>query len=204
MLNKSTHKLVVGLTGHFATGKSTFAHFFAKHEYEVIEVDQLGHQALIDKKEDIIKQFGKNILNQHDAIDRKKLAKLVFQDPEQLKKLETIVHPWMVQLVEAKIQNSSSLRILISAAILIEMNLHLLCDKVIIITASEENIMRWGSQRDNLTKEDIKQRLKNQLPLKSRQVYADFIIDNKDNLDDLYNQARKLLSELERCKGDKS
>lgn len=197
MLAEKSKKLVIGLTGHYATGKSTVSNFFADYQYQIIEVDELGHQALIDKKEDIIKRFGKNILNENGEIHRKKLGQVVFSDHDKLKQLEQIVHPWMRNRVQEIIDSSESTKILISAAILIEMKLHTLCYNVVLITAPENKILAWGLQRDGLSKMEIKQRLKNQLTLKNRLKYADHLIENLGDLNNLYHKTQQIIQLIE-------
>jgi len=190
-------KLIVGLTGLYSSGKSTVAEIFEKHQYEVIEVDKLGHQALIDNQKMIIESFGEKIKDENNLIDRKKLGAIVFQDKNEMKKLENIVHPYMVQRVKDLVGKSQSDKIVISAAILIEMELHTICDKVVMVIASEEKLIEWGNRRDGISPKQVKQRLKNQLPLKKRKAYADELIDNEGNLQSLCDQVNQLISRLE-------
>lgn len=189
--------LVVGLTGLYATGKSTLSTIFEKYNYYLIEVDKLGHQALIDKQDQIIDLFGKNILDQRDHIDRKKLGDLVFQDSELLKKLERIVHPCMVHKVRELTQKYQNKKILINAALLIEMKLHLLCDKVILLNAPEDKLIQWAMKRDHLDENEVKLRLKNQHSVKMKQKYADYLIVNNGKLEELYEQATRLINTME-------
>ncbi len=189
-------RLVVGLTGYYSSGKSTIAKLFQANGYLLIEVDQLGHQALIDKSNEIIKSFGEKILNPDGQIDRKKLGAIVFNNRKQLSSLERIVHPQMVQEVRDILQKTTSTKVLINAAILIEMKLHTLCDKVILIDASTNDLIQWGMSRDQLSADQVKQRLKNQLPMDLRAQHADFIIENKGNLKDLQEKANRLINLL--------
>ncbi len=191
-------KLIIGLTGHYATGKSTLSSLFKDHGYEVIEVDELGHTALIDKKKDIVNQFGSYILNKNNEIDRKILGEIVFKDKILLKQLESIVHPHMVNMVQDRIKLSSHSKILISAAILIEMNLQLLCHSIILITAPYNSIENRAIQRDSLNVLQIKQRLKNQFPVKIRKDYADYIIRNNSSIENLIEKGIKLIAQIEK------
>ncbi len=196
--NKTPSKrLVVGLTGYYSSGKSTIAKLFQASDYLLIEVDQLGHQALIDKSNEIIKSFGEKILNPAGQIDRKKLGEIVFKDRKHLSSLEQIVHPQMAQEVRGIIQKTTCRKILINAAILIEMKLHTLCDKVILINASMNDLIQWGMARDQLSADQVKQRLKNQLPMNLRVQHADFILENEGNLKDLQEKANRLINSLD-------
>ncbi len=188
---------IVGLTGYYSSGKSTVAKLFEARNYLLIEVDELGHQGLVDKSTEIIQSFGEKILTQKGLIDRKKLGTLVFNNRECLRRLEQILHPQMIQQVRDIIQKTSYKKVLINAAILIEMKLHLLCAKVIVINADINDLIQWGMARDGLVADQVKQRLKNQLPMNSRTQHADFIIENKGNLKELKEKVNRLINSLD-------
>ncbi|GMT49587.1 MAG: dephospho-CoA kinase [bacterium] len=192
-----SNQLIVGLTGYYSSGKSTVAKLFEARNYLLIEVDELGHQGLVDKSSEIIQSFGEKILTPKGLIDRKKLGKLVFNNREHLTRLEQILHPQMIQQVRDIIKKTTYKKVLINAAILIEMKLHLLCDKVIVINASIDDLIQWGMTRDCLTSEQVKQRLKNQLPMNLRKQHADFIIENEGTLKELKEKANKLINSLD-------
>ena len=188
---------MLGLFGRYASGKTTVAKIFAESGYEIIEVDHLGHQALIDKKREIINVFGKNILAADGSIDRKQLGEIVFNSDKALSRLESIVHPAMCDRVRQLIAESNSKRILISAAILHKMKLDTLCDKVIQVTAPTEMLIEWGMKRDKLSREEMENRLKNQLAINIDENNADHILENRGNPDELKSLGIKLITKLE-------
>lgn len=190
-------KLVIGLTGHFASGKSTLANLFVKEGYELIEVDHLGHQALLDCKDQVIQNFGKSIINDDGEIDRKTLGSIVFSDESKLKELEDIVHPQMILEVNKIIKESSSKKFILSAAILIEMKLYSYCNKVIVLAVDENILIERGKARNSLSEEEVRKRLKNQLALNIRKGFADYIINNNGSLEELTDEFRKIINSLE-------
>ena len=90
--------MVVGVTGNYCSGKDVACEEFRTAGFTVIDVDKLGHEALVAKRDQVVEAFGEHILDDGN-ISRKKLGALVFGDGEKRKRLERIVHPWMIQRV---------------------------------------------------------------------------------------------------------
>jgi len=91
---------VIGLTGGIGSGKSTVSRYLSELGAAIIDADKLGHEVYLPNTEswrDLVKTFGKEILTPADKIDRKKLATIVFNNPEKLQQLNAIVHPRMLR-----------------------------------------------------------------------------------------------------------
>ncbi len=127
--------MVVGVVGSAGAGKSHLVQTYTPDHWHIINLDQFGHRALIEKIDDIIRVFGKDILNKEGQIDRRRLAKIVFESQEKKISLERIVHPYMVAEVEKLVASSPSASWLIDAALLFYMHLDRLCDKIFFIKA---------------------------------------------------------------------
>lgn len=128
--------ITIGLTGRYCAGKSSLTPFFEMGGLKVIEVDQLGHQALSNSTKQLTNLFGLEILNEEGTVDRKKLGKIVFGDNKKLKELESIVHPKMVEEVVSLIElerAANTKGVIINAALLKRMNLEKLCDATIYV-----------------------------------------------------------------------
>jgi dephospho-CoA kinase len=95
--------MVVGITGNYCSGKDIASSQFQESGYRIIDVDRLGHEALRARKGEIVQAFGTAILR-NGQVDRKKLGEIVFADQGQKKRLEIIVHPWMVEQVKKEVQ----------------------------------------------------------------------------------------------------
>ncbi|MDD3904645.1 MAG: dephospho-CoA kinase [Sphaerochaeta sp.] len=128
---------VIGLTGKACAGKNLYAKQFELQGCVVVDVDTLGHHALSQRIPQLVASFGDSILVGNE-IDRKVLGSLVFSDPVQLRKLEAITHPVMVErcreLIEAA-KREQKPALVLNAALLYRMKLHVLCDRVVFIQA---------------------------------------------------------------------
>ncbi len=140
--------MVIGVAGKTCAGKNVIARNIEKLGYSQVDVDQLGHIALENQKEKLFETFGPGIKNQDGSVNRKALGSIVFSNPEEKRKLEGIVHPEMVRMVENIIAERQN--VVINAAILFEMGLDKLCDLVFWVDAPA--IIRFfrGLRRDNI------------------------------------------------------
>jgi len=193
--------MVIGVTGIYCSGKNYVSNLISKYGFQLIDVDKIGHYALQVKKDEILKEFGKEILKEKSLnnknsyeIDRKALGKIVFSDAQKLKLLEKIVHPWMIK--EVKRQISEYENSIINAALLIEMCLFVLCDYVIGVDVEEDIAIERAIKRDDVSKHEAKVRIQNQIPLKEKKHYVDIVIDNNGTKDDLEKSILNLLRKL--------
>lgn len=189
-------KLVVGITGLYASGKSTVARLLVENGFYEIDVDKYGHRALKDKKNDIVNQFGDSIINTEGNIDRKKLGSIVFNSENELVKLNEIVHPYMKTLIKDELSICSYNKIIINAALLIPMKLHPLCDKIIGVLADEKEIIKRGIERDNRTENEIKFILSTQPSSNQIRKIADFIVMNDDDIDKLKINSTEIINKI--------
>lgn len=126
--------MIVGVAGKLSSGKGVVAQILSDAGYKVIDVDEVGHQALISERERIIDAFGHEVLGTDGQIDRRRLGSLVFASVERRRRLEGIVHPVMIRQV-AKLAIMESERKVIDAALLYPMGLSELCELVIWVRA---------------------------------------------------------------------
>ncbi|WNY68739.1 dephospho-CoA kinase [Borreliella lusitaniae] len=128
--------LIIGITGRIASGKDTASKIISnKYGFYEINADKLGHLVLYEKKEEIVKIFGKKILNAKNEIDKLLIRNLVFNDNEELKKLESISHPIILNKIKKILLENQSSKIIINAALLFKINLEKLCDYIIVVKA---------------------------------------------------------------------
>ncbi|MBN2712292.1 MAG: dephospho-CoA kinase [Planctomycetes bacterium] len=151
--------MVIGITGLPCSGKSELSRIFASFGAAVIDVDKLGHEALrLDNvKARLNTVFGNAIFDELGEVDRKQLGHLVFSDPASLTKLESIVHPVMVEMVRERISTSSTQTVIVDAAILFQMGLDKLCDEVIVVIAPEEMRIALAAKK-GWSEENLKMR----------------------------------------------
>ncbi|WP_241240734.1 dephospho-CoA kinase [Thermotoga sp. Ku-13t] len=178
------------MTGKMGCGKSTVAGMFEELGARVIDVDRIGHEVLKDHsvKEELKKLFGEFIFDE-DEIDRKKLAKIVFEDAEKLRALERIVHPIIREKVRKLIEDSTGV-VVLDAALLKRIGLDELCDVIVTVKCDEEKIVE-RLRKKGFTEKEIKKRLAVQRDI----VEEGIVIENncdlvslKGKVIDIYNR----------------
>jgi dephospho-CoA kinase len=183
--------VVIGLTGGIASGKSAVSARLAEKGALVIDADKVGHEAYApdsDCYRDVIAAFGKDIVAVDGQIDRKALGAKVFGAPEQRKRLEGIVWPWMRRTMEqrlAALRSDGVWVVVLEAAVLLEAEWTPLVDQVWVVIASRVIARERVVQRNGLTPEQADQRIAAQLTNDERSAAADVIIENDGTLDEL-------------------
>jgi dephospho-CoA kinase len=182
--------MVIGITGIYCSGKSIASSIFHDSGFRVIDVDSIGHEALEKKKDEIVRAFSERVLK-NNLIDRKELGKIVFNRNTEMKRLELIVHPWMVKRVKGLVKKDGDT--VINAALLIEMGLHEVCDFVLGININKNIAVERGMARDNLSKDEALRRLRSQISLKEKLHFVDKVIDNKGNAGEFKEKVRRVV-----------
>ncbi|MDR3652674.1 MAG: dephospho-CoA kinase [Paludibacter sp.] len=193
------HKpLIIGITGGIGSGKSTLSHLLRAEGYSVYDTDlearrlQNEHSTMRKK---LVDMFGKDIYTEQ-GLNRSALGKIVFSKPELLTKLNSIVHPLVMDDFNNWVQNRFPKKMLfIESAILYESGFNKLVDKVILITAAEDIRIERVVKRDGITPEHVRARMSNQLPEEEKLTRADFVIHTDDDKP-LVDKMRKLIAEL--------
>jgi dephospho-CoA kinase len=143
--------MIVGLTGFYCSGKST-AERYLKEDFGfyVIDMDKIGHKAhtLPEVKSEIARQFGADVLTDSGDVDRKRLGALVFSDKTQLEKLNILMRPFLLQLLDEELQAHKGENIVISAALLFDAGLDAYCEKVFVVRAALWRLFVRGWKRD--------------------------------------------------------
>ena len=176
--------LKVALTGNIGSGKTTVSKVFSVLGIHVYNADENGHRFLISDgvNDSLIEAFGKAIMDEKGLPDKVKLASLVFNDADSLKKLNTIIHPLVMNDFDTWTKQYKSCRyIILESAIIFENKLENFFDKVILVTAPEEQRISRVMKREGVTREKVTERIKNQMPEIMKEALSDFIINNDDN-----------------------
>lgn len=193
--------LKVGITGGIGSGKTTVCQIFERLGVPVYYADQRAKELMEDDKQlvaDIRSEFGEDIYDTEGKLQRKKLAEIVFNDEEKLVKLNSLVHPAVFKdnqswnEVLAKKGYPYTLK---EAALLVETGSYLTLDKLIVVSAPEEDRIKRVMERDQATREQVVARIKAQMPEEQKVKYADYIIYN-DAIMDLVPQVTKIHLDL--------
>ncbi len=176
--------LKVGLTGGLATGKSFVGKALASLGCELVQADAIGREVMRPGGEafdPILREFGRGILAPEGVIDRKRLAGIVFENPERLEALNRLVHPPVIRRQErimAEIARRNPNAIVVwEAAVMIEAGTHGNMDRVLVVVCSEAQQVERAVARGGLTREQALARIRRQMPLEEKRKFAHYIID---------------------------
>jgi dephospho-CoA kinase len=189
---------VIGLTGGIGSGKSTVAKLLAEMGAVVMDADKVGHEVFQPGTEgwkDVVNTFGSEILTDYGEINRKKLAEIVFNNPEALSKLNQIIHPRAHDLVKSRLNDYRKQGVevvVLEVVLLIEAKWTDLVDEVWVIIASEDKVVNRLKQQRGMSKEEILVRISSQMSNDERVKYADVVIRNDDDIDKLKLNIKEL------------
>jgi dephospho-CoA kinase len=173
------------VTGGIGSGKTTACKMFEELGVPVFYSDQAAKR-IMDSNKEIIDKVDKEFpgVYENGVLDRKKLAAIVFNDPDRLETLNDMVHPAVGEAFDSFVEINEVFKeseyVIEEAAIAIELGIQDRFDYIVVITADEEIRIERTMKRDNCTEEQVRERMDNQLPEKKRLSYADSIIGNND------------------------
>ena len=190
--------MILGLTGGIASGKSTVSAFFSQWGDRVLDGDKLAREALEPGTAcytDTVAAFGPKILNPDGTVNRKALGKLVFASEADRRTLNGIVHPYVLSRLQELSQGAGGL-VVWDVPLLFETGWDAFVDKTLVVTAGEARRIRRIRERDGVSHEQARLRIKAQLPEKEKVRRADYVIHNDGTLEELEKQARKVYDTL--------
>ncbi|MCL2485815.1 MAG: dephospho-CoA kinase [Endomicrobia bacterium] len=192
--------MIIGLTGGIATGKSESAKYFEALGAYTIDADAIAHE--LTKKgmpalKELVKCFGKGILNPNGTLNRKKLAEIIFTDKQAKLQLEKILHAYIIARINEIISKKmKKYDVVINAPLLFEVGLDRICDKIVVIWAPYDVQARRLARRDKLNKEQVEKRISSQMPIEEKVKMADYTIDNTGSKTVLAKNVRYLYALL--------
>ena len=190
--------LVVGLTGGIGSGKSAASDWFAQQGIDIIDADVIAHEVVAKGSSSlrkIQKKFGNWVLNANGEMDRAAVRTHVFTHPDALIELESITHPAIREAAKIQLAESKSPYVVLSAPLLIEAaeaGLANLCQRILVMDATEDTQLARASQRDAQSVQKIKAIMVNQLSREERNRHADDVVLNENDLAALYLQLEPL------------
>ena len=175
----------IAIVGNIASGKSTVEEILQQKGFQVYDTDKIAHDILEENKH----LFPQALFD--GKIDRKKLANIVFNDKEQLKYLESIIHPKVKEFIE-NIENKGT--VFISVPQLFEAKMEGLFDKIILISAPLEIRLERLIKRNNLTKDEALIRINAQMSEEEKIPKCDYVICNNGDISNLHAQITSWLT----------
>ncbi|TLU66740.1 dephospho-CoA kinase [Thalassotalea litorea] len=180
--------LIIGLTGGIGSGKTTVANLFSRYDIDIVDADIVARQVVEKGSEaltQIKKHFGDDYLLADGQLNRAKLRKKVFKEPQAKAWLNALLHPLIRTEISVQCQNAKSPYCLLVAPLLIENGLYQSVDKVLVVDISEDEQLQRTMARDNNDKTQIKAIMASQLSRAERLNHADYVIANNTGEQDL-------------------
>lgn len=201
--------LTVGLTGSIATGKSFVTEYLRELGAEVIDADQASRK-VVEKGTpglaSVVEEFGTEVLAADGTLDRKKLGAIVFADEKKRLKLNSIIHPLVIELqdewlrsVEKK--NKDAIAV-VDAALMIESGGYKRFDKLIVVYCEPAIQLARLTARDNLSQNEAKRRIDAQMPQDEKRKFANYVVDTSNGFEDTKRQTREIFASLKEALED--
>ena len=195
--------MLVGITGCIGAGKTTLAGLLEAKGAVMINADRIGHEIVeTDQvKGQLVERFGSHIVDEAGVLDRRALGRMAFADDAAKEDLERIVRPGLSeklwgQVDEARCRAGTQGIVVVDAALIIEWGHENAFDRLVVVTAkNEDSISRVKAER-GLSSSELRQRMKAQLPSSRKEEKADFVIDNSGDIEVLHEAANELWQEL--------
>lgn len=193
---------VIGLTGGIGTGKSTVSNYLREHNFAIVDADMISRQ-VVEPGSPLLKEleeaFGSDIINEDGSLDRKGLAAIVFNDPEQKKLMDEIMHKEILaemrKSMEEYRRQGTHQSIILDVPLLFEIGLESWCDQVWLVTADMDVRISRVCARDDAMPHEVEARIRNQMSDDEKIKRSHSILDNSGTLDELRRQISELLEE---------
>ncbi len=208
-LKGDDNRMLLGVTGSIATGKSTVAEMLEELGAPIIDFDVLSRIVVEPDKpawKEIVAYFGEQVLLEDRTLDREKLREVVFQDMEKRKKLESFTHPGIgeefLKLVEKYTSDRPDAIIQVVVPLLIETSMQAIFDNLLMVYLPEKEQVKRLIARDNITEELAMKIITAQMPVEEKKGYCNLTIDNSGSIEDTRKKVGDLWEELKKIQQD--
>lgn len=192
---------LVGVTGGIGSGKSAVAARFLERGAALIDADVVARQVVLPGTkgwDDIVAHFGMGILDERGFVDRPKLGRIVFADPQQRRKLNSITHPRVAEEIAARLaalQRTDGL-VILDVPLLVEAGIDRAYRAVVVVAAQPQTQLRRLIELRGMDPVEARQRIDAQAPLEDKLALATHVIWNEGSLDELRDRADEVFDEL--------
>ena len=198
--------LNIGLTGGIGSGKSTVAKWFAEQGVPVLDADKTAHELLesdIATIENLVQEFGSDILKESGGINRGKLGALVFNSENARKKLENIIHPRIRSAMKEQneaLREAGKRHCIWDVPLLFETGFDRNVDEIWVVWTTMESQITRVMARDKLSRAEVVARLAAQMSLDEKRLRADVVVDNSGDEKELIRQLEVLWAKSQKVK----
>lgn len=194
----------IGLTGGIASGKSTVSDILASLGIVIIDADKIAHELMAPQEElwqKVVAAFGEEILKEDNKINRSKLGEIIFNNPEEKKRLDQLTHPAIISELKERIKKREKDHKLVVAEIplLIEAGILDFFAEVWLVYVNRAVQLKRLMARDGIDREAAQKKIEAQMPLDKKRKYADRIIDNNGSHAELKEEIKQILVGVEEC-----
>ena len=191
---------IIGLAGGVGAGKSAVAAILSRLGCVVCDSDDLGRQALGDPaiRGELVGWWGRQVLDEAGEIDREAVAAIVFSRSDELRRLESLVHPWIEARRKALFEMAPAdvCALVIDAPLLFEAGLDAECDAVIFVDADRGTCLARVAEERGWDEQELGKREDSQLPLDEKRARSDYVVSNNGDLRALSEQVHRTLNEI--------
>jgi len=201
MTAMQTSAPVIGLLGGVGAGKSTVARMMAEEGCRVVDADRIAHEVLgrPEVRAAVRKAFGEGVFGPDGRVDRGRLGQVVFSDPAARQRLETIVHPPILERIREELAEArwaAPPAVVLDAPLILEKNLAKMCACMVYVQVPAAVRYRRLREARGWSRAEVQRRDVSQVSLKVKQDRADYIIDNSASPKHTREQVRQLLARL--------
>ncbi len=199
--SSASDPVVIGVAGGIGSGKSAVAECFARLGCAVIDSDKEARALLLrdDVKAELVSWWGSDILDAHGEVDRSAVAKIVFADPRERRRLEGLTHPLLRtnrERVKAAAVSAGAPAVILDAPLLFEAGLGEECDAVVFVDAPREIRLNRVREHRGWDEEELARREKSQLPLEEKRSRSDYVVRNDRDEASLHERVSRILDEI--------
>lgn len=200
MGTSSLRGLALGITGGIACGKSEVGRILEGFGWAVLDADDVARDLLSRGTEEygrVTDIFGKAIIGFDGAIDRVRLGRMVFGNPEKLEMLNAIVHPRTLEICRRWVRDNRPERsVAVIIALLFEVGATELWDAVVCVESPSRKVLERLSKR-GLSRQEAQRRIDSQMDIKEKMARSDYVISNNGDLSDLYEATQRMIECME-------
>lgn len=193
---------IIGLTGGIASGKSTVSAMLKEMGLPVIDADVVAREIVEPGQRafnDIVREFGPQVVGPDGRLERKALGDLVFANPDLRMKLNSLTHPRLWEVFDYRMQElPPDVKIVVwDVALLIETGMDKRVDEVWLVWVDEDQQIKRLMKRDHMTEAEARSRLQAQMPIEEKMKQADRLVDNRGTVEETRAIVTRFYNQLE-------
>ncbi len=192
-------KLIIGVTGGIASGKSNVCNIISQEGYPVIDCDKITAQLSVKGGpiyNVIVEKFGEDFLLDDGELDRKKLAKQIFNNAASKQVLDSITHPIIKDEVDRQISEIKDGIIFLEAPLLYESKFNGMCDKVICVFLQKKLQVQRLMDREGIDEDYALAKIHSQMDLYLKKSLADYVIDSRGTFEETKMLVLSVINEI--------